>query len=89
MVLTASFYRLILDHQTIEGHVELLDPPLCHQLVDQAMLLNHILDLTGYSQFHDTMKLKGSYQMKIGLDVTIQSRTHYLRHLQLSLGCDS
>ena len=43
--LTASSYRL-LDHRTIEGHVELLDSPLSHQLVDLSMLCNHILDLS-------------------------------------------
>ena len=88
--LTASSYRLILNHRTLgKGHVILLNPPLCNQLVDQAMLLNHALDLTGYSQFHDTMKPGGSYQMKIGLDITIQSRTHCLSYFQLGLGCDS
>ena len=88
--LTASSYHLVTDHWTLsKGHVVLLDPSLCHQLVDQPMLLNHILDLKGFSQFHNTMKPGGSYQVKIGLDVTIQSRTHYLCHLQLSLGCDS
>ena len=29
------------------------------------------------------------HQMEIGLDVMIQSRTHYLGHFQLDLGCDS
>ena len=88
--LTASSYCLILDHRTLDkGHVVLLNPPLCNQLVDQAMLLNHALDLTGYSQFHDTMKPGGSYQVKIGLNITIQSRTHYLSYFQLGLGCDS
>ena len=53
------------------------------------MLLNHILDLTGFYQFHNIIELGGSYQMKIGLNIMIQSRTHCLRHLQLSLGCDS
>ena len=53
------------------------------------MLVNHILDLTGFYQFHDIMKLGGSYQIKIGPNVTIQSRTHYLRHFQLSLDCNS
>ena len=86
--LTASYYHL-LDHRAIEGHVELFDSPLSHQLIDPAMLLDHILDLTGFYQFHNDMKLGGSYQMKIGLDITIQSRTHYLHHLQLSLGCNS
>ena len=37
-----------------------------------APSVNHVLDLTGYSQFHDTMKPGGSYQMKIGLDITIR-----------------
>ena len=87
--LTASFYRLVMNHRTIKGHVELLDSPLSHQFIDPTMLLDHVLDLTGFYQFHETMKPGGSYQMKIGLDVTIQSRTHYLRYLQLSLGCDS
>ena len=33
--LTASSYRLILDHWTLsKGHVVLLNPPLCNQLVD-------------------------------------------------------
>ena len=50
--LTASFYRL-LDYWTIEGHVKLLDSPLSHQLVDPSMLLHHILDLTGFYQFHN------------------------------------
>ena len=86
--LTASSYRL-LDHQTIEGHVVLLDSPFRDQIVNQSMLVNHILDLTGFYQFHDIMKLEGSYQIKIGPNITIQSRTHYLCHLQLSLGCDS
>ena len=53
------------------------------------MLLNHILDLTGLYQFHGVMELGGSYQIKIGPNVTIQSRTHYLHHFQLSLDCDS
>ena len=79
-----------MDHRTVsKGHVVLLDPPLCHQLVNQAMLLEHVLDLTGFYQLQDNMKPGGSYQMKIGPDITIQSRTRYLSHLQLSLGCDS
>ena len=86
--LTASSYRL-LDHQTIEGHVVLLDSPLFHQRVDQSMLVDHILDLTGFYQFHNIMKLGGSYQIKVGSDITIQLRTHYLRHFQLGPGCDS
>ena len=48
---TASSYRL-LDRRTLEGHVVLLDPSFCHQIVDQLMLVNHILDLTGFYQFH-------------------------------------
>ena len=87
--LTASSYHLITDQWTLKGHVVLLDSPLCHQLVDQPMLVNHILDLTGFYQFHDNMKLGGSYQIKIGPNIMIQLRTHYLRHLQLSPGCDS
>ena len=87
--LTASSYRLVPNHRTLKGHVVLLDPPLCHQLVDQPVLVNHIMDLTGFCQFHDIMKLGGSYQIKIGQNITIQSRTHYLNHLQLSLDCDS
>ena len=87
--LTASSYHLVTNHRTIKGHVELLDSSLCHQLIDQPMLRNHILDLTGFYQLCDNMKPGGSYQMKIGLDIMIQSRTHYLCHLQLSLGCDS
>ena len=86
--LTASSYRL-LDHWTIEGHVELLDSPFYHQIIDQSMLINHILDLTGFYQFHNIMKLGGSYQIKIGPNIMIQSRTHYLRHFQLSPGCDN
>ena len=53
------------------------------------MMVNHVLDLTGFDQFHDIMKLGGSYQIKIGLNITIQLRTHYLHHFQLSLDCDS
>ena len=88
--LTASSYHLIPDHRTLsKGHVVLFNPPLSHQFVDQPMLLHHILDLTGFYQFHKTMKLEGSYQVKIGPDITIQSRTCYLSHLQLNLGCDS
>ena len=44
--LTASSYRLIPDHRTLKGHVVLVDSPLCHQLVDQPMLSDHILDLS-------------------------------------------
>ena len=43
--LTASSYRL-LNHRIIKGHIELLDSPLHHQLVDKLMLGNHILDLS-------------------------------------------
>ena len=44
--LTASSYHLIPDHRTIKGHVELLNPPLSHQLINPSMLLHHILDLS-------------------------------------------
>ena len=66
--LTASSYRL-LDHQTIEGHVVLLDSPLFHQRVDQSMLVDHILDLTRI--------LSVSQHYEAGRILPDQDRTEY------------
>ena len=87
--LTASSYHLFDHSRTLKGHVELLNRPVHHHLINPLMLFNHILDLLkGIS--HNSTRLQWiPHQLKIGLDVMIQSRTHCLSYLQLALGCNN
>ena len=59
---TASLTHLSGNPRTLKGHVEFLNCPICNHLINPSMLIHHILDLTGSYQFHNIMKLGGSYQ---------------------------